>query len=180
MPSAYTRALKLPLRTSLGEAFYSDIMDLAMSYNLNYELLFPPVENTLVTIQTAKMMILPLDSIMIARMIFALLSCVAVFPVNKNRIFPTDHPEILLMALLVVATKMAFPFKKNTLCFEPRVTPRLDWSKWTKAVGELVKRSPPETKKYDKVTAEEISAMSDKELSAYFTYLSSFIDKKGK
>ena len=59
MPSAYTRALKLPLRTPLGDDLYSNVMDLALSYHLNYELLFPPVENILVSIQTARMLAVP-------------------------------------------------------------------------------------------------------------------------
>jgi RNA polymerase I-specific transcription initiation factor RRN7 len=62
MPSAYTRALKLPIRSQIGDELYASVMDLASSYRLNYELLFPPIEEVMMLTQAAKVLAVPSKS----------------------------------------------------------------------------------------------------------------------
>lgn len=60
MPSAYTRVLKLPLRSSLkGDEMYDIVLDMTLSYNLNYTLVFPPMNEVSVLVQYARVLALP-------------------------------------------------------------------------------------------------------------------------
>lgn len=60
MPSAYTRALKLPLHSTLkGEYMYNVVLELSSSYHLNYDLEFPPISETSVLVDMARYLALP-------------------------------------------------------------------------------------------------------------------------
>ena len=60
LPSAYTRALKLPLRTSLkGADLHSAVLDMALSYHRNYEMIFPAMSDTPILVQYTKQLALP-------------------------------------------------------------------------------------------------------------------------
>ena len=59
MPSEYTRVLKLPLRVPLGGNMYDSVMDLALSYHLNYQMVFPSVNDLAFLIEYARWMSLP-------------------------------------------------------------------------------------------------------------------------
>lgn len=126
--------------------------------------------------------VLGVDTIMVARKLCVMLECSMGFPLHKNRMFATDHPEILLVALLVVATKLTFPFKGTSSPLELRFTPAFDWNKWSKVRNELSKHAAPEAKRpsFGKVTAENVASMNDDELSAYFAHVSSFIDRNSE
>lgn len=110
------------------------------------------------------------------------LACSFQFPVQKSRIFPSDHPEIQLVSLLVIATKMCFPFKGGPVPLpdlDMGSMPKLDWQRW----GEVLPKEPREQKSkvdYKELTADRIVSMSEVELDKYFKHLSVFIDKKSK
>lgn len=60
MPSAYTRALKLPLRSRLvGDELYDIVLDAALSYFLNYSMLFPSINEASILTQYARLLALP-------------------------------------------------------------------------------------------------------------------------
>lgn len=60
MPSAYTRALKLPLgNVAVGEEMYSTVLDLAVSFHLNYSMEFPAINQIAHLIQYCKHLALP-------------------------------------------------------------------------------------------------------------------------
>jgi len=60
LPSAYTRALKLPLRSSLkGIDLHNAVLDLALSYNYNYGMIFPAVNETPTLVHFVRQLALP-------------------------------------------------------------------------------------------------------------------------
>lgn len=60
MPLAYVKLLKMPLRSSLrGEELYETIVDLAMSYKLNYDMRLPELNYLPVLVECAKELVLP-------------------------------------------------------------------------------------------------------------------------
>ncbi|KAI9167239.1 eukaryotic translation initiation factor 5A [Paramyrothecium foliicola] len=181
MPSAYTRALKLPLRTDVGNDLYDATIDLALSYRMNYELIFPPAEGVVMLIYIAKRLVVPVDSIIIARQLADLLQCPFGLPVHKSKIYPLDHPEVLLVALLVVATKLAFPFESryNSL-LQFKFTPTFNWTVWAESEVTSPEKSARDKPDYDQISAEDVASMSDEALSAYFSHVSSFIDRNNE
>lgn len=60
LPSAYTRALKLPLEMPLkGGELHSAVVDMALSFHRNYRMLFPALSEAPMMVQYAKHLALP-------------------------------------------------------------------------------------------------------------------------
>ena len=60
LPSAYTRALKRPLRNPLrGIDLHDAILDAAISFHFNYEMQFPEISDILVLVQNTRRLALP-------------------------------------------------------------------------------------------------------------------------
>jgi hypothetical protein len=90
-----------------------------------------------------------------------------------------DHPELLVQALLVVATKLAYPFQgiSTSLGRELMFTPTFNWDVWTKNATLETDKSKHSLPDHGGVTAEKVATMNDEELDAYFSHVSSFIDR---
>lgn len=91
------------------------------------------------------------------------------------------------MALLIVATKLYFPFPENTSISQlqnasPLQMPTLDWDRWQRGKSNLPTQHDTKTSKFDfdKVTPSQVVSMPDDELDAYFAHVSSLIDTTSK
>ncbi|KAJ6784237.1 hypothetical protein PWT90_10327 [Aphanocladium album] len=84
----------------------------------------------------------------------------------------------ILVALLVVATKLCFPFNGGsplTVSDDGLTLPSFDWEAWQSAKGQ-----PPSDKRrtFDGVTPSDVANMADDDLDAYFRHIASFLEKK--
>lgn len=96
------------------------------------------------------------------------------------RIYPIHHPEIRLMALLIVATKICFPFQGNRLPIYmdgASILPIFDWNVWRDEMAAS-ENQDDEPLNYANVKPSQVAAMSDKELAKYFEHVSSYIEAK--
>lgn len=60
MPSAYTRVLRLPFHTPvIGGELHQTILNLARSYHLNFDMVFPSLSDIPILVQYAKHLHLP-------------------------------------------------------------------------------------------------------------------------
>lgn len=103
------------------------------------------------------------------------------FPVELRRTFPLHHPEIRLVSLLIVATKLCFPFSGRSIPFSidgMQLLPSMDWNR----LQELITQPEDPSKSYDfqNVAGSDIAMMSEEKLATYFEYVSSFIEKKSE
>ncbi|KAL6881640.1 hypothetical protein HDV57DRAFT_496918 [Trichoderma longibrachiatum] len=184
MPAAYIRVLKLPFRTATkGDELQRSVMDLVLSYDFNYGLVFPEINHVPELVQFAKELALPIDSIIVARKLVSVLGYQFHFPTERSSNPRLDYPEIRLMALLVVATKLYFPFPENSSISHLQNAsslelPKLDWARWRQGRSNLPTQHEKETTKFDfdKVTPSQVVSMADDELDAYFAHVSSLID----
>lgn len=104
------------------------------------------------------------------------LGCDFQFPVAKTRVFPVDHPEILLIALLVIAAKLCFPFSTSNGKLGSTV---FDWNKW--ANSRLICESQPSANpSMSDYSAEEIVSLSEDDLDQYFGEMAILNDIKSK
>lgn len=122
-----------------------------------------------------------------ARKLASILGYQFQFPIERLSNTRLDYPEIRLMALLVVATKLSFPFSEDTSISQPTSfdvleMPKLDWERWRRGKHSLPTQQETKTGKYDfnKVTPSQIVSMDDEELDAYFAHVSSLIDVTSK
>ncbi|KAH7022505.1 ubiquitin family-domain-containing protein [Ilyonectria destructans] len=183
LPSAYTRALKVPLRATLqGVDLHYTVMNLALSYHHNYGMLFPAISDTPTLVAYSRQLALPVEALITARSIISVMKLGFQLPIHKSRLFILDYPEILLVSVAVVATKLSSPLGGSSPLlqgtgFEAGL--RFNWDKWRETMAELddplASQGEPS---FDKVTADQVIAMTSEQLDKYFAHISSLIDKK--
>ncbi|RGP76796.1 polymerase i core factor subunit [Fusarium longipes] len=184
LPSAYTRALKLPLRSSLkGVDLHNAVLDLALSYNHNYEMIFPAVNETPTLVQFARQLSLPVEALVTAKSIVSMMHFSFQLPIEQSRRFIVDYPEILLISSILVAAKLCFPLGRHAPLLqvagaEPSIG--FDWTKWQKGIRELMDPSQSSEKEpsFDKITVDQVTSMTAEELDQYFAHIASTIDRK--
>ncbi|WXC56313.1 hypothetical protein SNK03_002243 [Fusarium graminearum] len=184
LPSSYTRALKLPLRSSLkGIDLHNAVLDLALSYNYNYGMIFPAVNETPTLVHFVRQLSLPVEALVTAKSIVSVMRFSFQLPIEQSRRFHIDYPEILLISIVLVAAKLCFPLGRHAPLLqvagaEPNI--RFDWTKWQKSIHELIDPSQASGKdpNFEKITVDQVTSMTAEELNDYFAHIASTIDKK--
>ncbi|POR36640.1 RNA polymerase I-specific transcription initiation factor rrn7 [Tolypocladium paradoxum] len=186
LPSSYVKALKLPLRSSLqGGVFYRTVLDLTLSYHLNYGMVFPEISSVSLLVQYAKILALPIESIVATKRLSASLGYRFQFPVNNTKILPLDHPEIRLVTLVIFATKLCFPFEGNQLSTEGLGTaylPRFEWEAWKQGLVRHPEDEELSNKaaEVEAMTPNQVVHMNDEELDAYFAHITGLVDRRNE
>lgn len=206
MPSHYTQNLKEPLNAPLKHGhLHRVILDLAISYHTNFNLVFPALSSLSTLVQYARLLALPgtitlacvlmssyarhdclqiisVEVVRAARSIMSILEISFQFPVTKSRIFPVDYPEILLISVLIVATKICFPWKQVEPALSEEPLPRLDWEQWQQVTSQTAGDDQGLASRPDlvNVTSEQVVAMTEPELDEYFGRMASLGDQTSK
>ncbi|PHH71113.1 hypothetical protein CDD83_5268 [Cordyceps sp. RAO-2017] len=175
MPSAYQKALKLPLGSRLrGAELSKTVLELTLSYHLNYSIAFPDVCHVPLLIEFARLLALPAESVITTKRLTVLLNSRFSFPTNKGKILLLDHPEIHLVTLLVIATKLCFPLKDKPIILDGNnasFLPSLDWKSW-KHVTSLSSndRVPIRARvNFNKTTPSQLVHTDDDDFEAHVT-----------
>lgn len=164
-------------------------------------MVFPEVSDVLVLLQYTKRLALPgmfailkrehyanlvtVDVLMTSRSIVKAMNISFSMPIKKSRVFTLDHPEILLMAITVVAAKLSFPFQSyRSLLHEVDTNhnQKFKWTKWRqymKEHGDGLRLSDDEPN-FDEITVDDVARMTPQELDAYFAHIASSIDKRSE
>ncbi|KYK59684.1 eukaryotic translation initiation factor 5A [Drechmeria coniospora] len=184
MPSVYVKALKLPRVSRLrGSVLCQAVMHLVQSYRLNYNIEIHDLPLQPLLLQYAKLLALPVTCVMAARSLAAILDCRIRFPVNSHRIFPLDHPEIHIAALLIVAAKLCFPLKTphhvaRCLCTGHKLA--FDWLSWKNyhAQHPITGTREHEGAHLENMTPFELALANDGEFEAYLAYVGATVTKR--
>ncbi|KAG6007726.1 hypothetical protein E4U43_000267 [Claviceps pusilla] len=184
MPTMYANALRLPWTMGLrGYDLYRSVMDTAISYKLNYEMTFPEMNYYPMLVQYTKELALPVEVLSITKRLIATLHYSFEYPAIKAKIFPFDHPELRLVAFLVVSTKLGFPFHHDqcsSLVSLRHVLPRINWGRWkTEYTENLAKYKSQilERPSFQDLTPETITNLEDDEFDAFMAYFKATIGK---
>ncbi|KAH6953296.1 hypothetical protein HG530_000018 [Fusarium avenaceum] len=184
LPSAYTRALKYPLRSSLkGIDLHNAVLDLALSYHHNYEMIFPTINDTPILVHFVRQLALPVETLVTARGVLSMMKFSFQLPIEQSRRFHVDYPEILLIAAVVVAAKLCFPLGRHSPLLQVTSTEhniRFNWTKWHKGVQDLIdaSKAPGKEPSFDEVTTDQVASMTTEELDRYFAHIASTIDRR--
>lgn len=103
-------------------------------------------------------------------------------PTGDSRINVLSYPEIHLMALLLVGTRICFPFEGSALNFYvdgQQALPAFDWASWHSAMGDACD-SKGSALDLSNVKPGQVAVMNDDELKDYFEHVSSFIEKRSE
>ena len=94
------------------------------------------------------------------------------FPISQNRQYDVSYPEIQLMSLIVIATKLTHPFDdavRHPESDSDPTTVKIDWSKWQ----EIMVDKPHEgLKRGDEIHVKDadVASMSDKQMDEYMDW----------
>lgn len=106
------------------------------------------------------------------------------FPAPQARIRAIQHPEILLVSIIVLATQYCFPFEDVGLPEQHETyvqVPRLDWAKWEELMAPIMdKVRDSEQIDFKAASAADITIMTPEQLDQYFTHMSLQLDTDGK
>ncbi|KZL72348.1 forms a complex with the other RRN protein RRN6 and RRN11 [Colletotrichum tofieldiae] len=185
LPPWYTTPLKAARLAAFDQGeLHASVLNLALSYHLNYNMVFPPLNDVLMTLQYVRELGLPVETIAIARRIPPIANLAFSFPLDKARIRLIQQPEVLLIAILVLATIHCFPFEEFTPSAHDEnslLVPRLDWEEWRTIMAPALSPDPVQTTvDHTNVTASQILSMEPAELDEYFAHLSILTDTQAE
>ncbi|KAK7957131.1 uncharacterized protein PG986_006353 [Apiospora aurea] len=133
LPAGYHRSLQIRDHIPPGK-LQSAVREMAISFNVNYEVKFPPLNHIPVLLQLMRDLTLPVEVFLSVKCMAEILEADFSYPTrDKQRILSTDDPEVLLLALVVVSTKLLHPLdgvsRRPTTHDDPRVM-QIDWKQW--------------------------------------------------
>ncbi|OHE98770.1 forms a complex with the other RRN protein RRN6 and RRN11 [Colletotrichum orchidophilum] len=177
LPTWYTIPLKSANRAAFGNGeLHASVMNLALSYHLNHSIIFPPLNDVLMTLQYVRELGLPVETVAIARRVPPITNLNFSFPLERTRVRLINQPEVLLVTILVLATMHCFPFEDSMPAPQDEnnfIVPKLDWKEWKRIMKPaLAADEATSTVNYTDITASEITSMGPKELDEYFAHLS--------
>ncbi|KIV83293.1 hypothetical protein PV11_05331 [Exophiala sideris] len=158
----------------------------AQMYNSSFGMIMPPLNINLFLLNYVRSLALPLEVYVTVRRLSTISRYNFSYPdagtAATTRRQATTFPEAQLMSLVVIATKLLFPFDSQTVKRYPRdpndpMTLRLDWAAWLNAKGRFDKGSEkmtePDSLKPGSeihVTDKDVFNMSDKQLDQYMDW----------
>lgn len=103
---------------------------------------------------------------------------------ERNRIKAINDPDTLLLAVVVVSTKLCFPFENVAQAErddDKLLLPKMDWSKWmdimeTSSTEEL----PMKEVDYKSITTEQLVSMNPEELDKFFAKAAAEVDIRSR
>ncbi|KAF5133636.1 RNA polymerase I-specific transcription initiation factor rrn7 [Metarhizium anisopliae] len=188
MPSSYANVMKLCSRSGLnGEDLYRTVIDTVLSYRLNYDM----TTQNIFVYQVCVHFLMGkaqhwltqnvVEAIAVAVRLASVLDLMFYFPVSKAKLYFLDNPEVQLISLLVVATKMCFPLDPSqTSLLDPAgcCLPQFNWASWKTGFSSDGPKSGKETQEqvdFEHITPNQVTKLSDEKFDAYVAHLSESI-----
>ncbi len=186
LPSEYHLSLDT-IRILEQDDLQIAIYRLAQMYNATYGMIMPPLNHNLLLLHYVRSLALPIEVYSMARRLNLITKynfCYADgTSTETTRRQATTFPEAQLISLVVVTTKLLFPFDSDTVKRYPKeanesTTLRMKWPTWLAAKEKFDKPFPNDTTDPDAlqpgaeihVTDSDIFRMSDKQLDQYMDW----------
>ncbi|KAH9204453.1 hypothetical protein DL95DRAFT_471482 [Leptodontidium sp. 2 PMI_412] len=142
LPAHFHAALEIKAPLD-GTRLHTTVVSLAEFFNLEFEMEFPRLNVPLLIFRYMTELCLPVELYPAIRRLETLLEVDFSHHSHRKRTAePTPHPEIRLMGLIVIATKLAHPFDDVDRIPESYSDPsavKMNWPQWAKSTS----RNPP-------------------------------------
>ncbi|KIX04020.1 uncharacterized protein Z518_07573 [Rhinocladiella mackenziei CBS 650.93] len=157
----------------------------AVMYSSSFGMILPPVNHNLFLLQYIRSLALPVEVYSTARRLNTVTTYAFSYPhrsqSDSTRRQPTTYPEAQLMSLVVIATKLLFPFDPETVKRYPKrnndpTTLKMNWSAWLDAKVSFDQNSsatdPAGLKSGSEIhiTDHDIMEMTDEQLDQYMDW----------
>ncbi|KAI0520789.1 hypothetical protein F5B22DRAFT_598378 [Xylaria bambusicola] len=139
LPPEFHSALQVRDHIPAGR-LQNAVQRLVKSFKLNYDMTIPPLNYVPIILRFITDLVLPVDVYIAAKCIGEILKAEFCYPSQGDKKLRTmDNPEVLLMCLVVVSTKLLYSLdgveRLPISQLDPRQT-KIDWQSWRNIVAE--------------------------------------------
>lgn len=186
LPAEYHHALDTT-RILEADDLQLAVLHVAKMFNVSFGMVLPPLNDKVMLLSHIRTLALPIEVYGAARRLNTILEYDFSYPnhtstADSTRRRPTTYPEAQLMSLIVIATKLLFPFDSDTVKRYPKdsndpTSLRMDWTAWLEAKANFDNTSrtaiepgtlPPGDE--IRVTDGDILTMTDRQLDQYMDW----------
>lgn len=186
LPAQYFAALESRSALKRG-GLHKAVLELVISYKQRFEIVFPPLNAPLIFFKYVRDLCLPCKSLALrnlyivnfkvdmyaaARKLGRILEMDFSFPSTFKRHLVTANPEVQIISLIIIATKLCQPFDDIVRNPENVTDPsglRLNWEAWSKIMAEKPLEGLKKGQEIN-VTDGDIFKMNGKELDDYLDW----------
>ncbi|KAJ5315154.1 hypothetical protein N7476_005461 [Penicillium atrosanguineum] len=171
-----------------AEQIHTGCRDLVIYYQRRFEIALPPLNSPLILYRHIKRLAIPIDVYDTVKTLQQLIDFNFTYPSvleSQKRRDSLKLPEVQLVVLLVISTKLIFPFddvKRYTASHREPATQTMDWSRWAYNQKWFEHLSMAQDDKLDKETLirvndHDVLQMEPDQLDQYMDwYESSWLD----
>ncbi|KAJ5636646.1 uncharacterized protein N7484_009959 [Penicillium longicatenatum] len=162
------------------EALHRTIRDIALRYQRKFGMELPPINSPIIFHRHIKRLAVPIDVYEMTKVIQRLLGFTFEYPEYLNddkRIESLQLPEIQMVVLIVIATKLLFPFDnipRNPVTAMEPTAQGIDWQEWVRAQQQYESQKHSEgrigVEKAIQVSASDVSRMEPHQLDQYMDW----------
>ncbi|KAI0431669.1 hypothetical protein F5Y09DRAFT_186085 [Xylaria sp. FL1042] len=173
LPAEYHRALQVRDHLPAGR-LQNTVQRLVISLKINFEMIMPPLNHVPIILRFITDLVLPIDVYITAKFIGEILKTDFSYSTGGKRIRTMDNPEVLLVSLVVVSTKLLYSLdgveRLPISPQDPRRT-KVDWEKWQEITAEK-----PVEERANLVRGEEYKVTAEDALTIEKTKLDDYMD----
>ncbi|KAI0014246.1 hypothetical protein F4779DRAFT_1336 [Xylariaceae sp. FL0662B] len=174
LPAEYHRALQVRDHIRPGR-LQAAVQELVVSFHVNFDSVFPPLNYVPLLVRFITELTLPVEVYLAVKCIAEILETDYSYPIGGRRIRTIDKPEVLLITLVVVSTKLLYPLdgieRPPRSHQDPRTT-KIDWARWQRATGHETAAELPNLQPGEeyKVTSEDVLTMDKTKLDDFMDW----------
>lgn len=172
LPGQFQHALEL--RTQLkGSSIYNSVLEMVEFYNIQFEMVFPPLNFPLLIYKHMTDLGLPIEIYPAVRRLATILEVDFTYPIlHKKSYSSLAYPEVQLMCFIVIATKLSHPF--DDILRHPEnesdpTTVKIDWVKWRQIMTDKETNGLRRGEEI-KVTDLDVIEMNEEKLDDYLNW----------
>ncbi|KAI1386160.1 uncharacterized protein F4822DRAFT_306999 [Hypoxylon trugodes] len=177
LPAEYHRALQVRDHIPLGR-LQAAVQDLVISYKVNFDTIFPSLNYVPILVRFITELALPVEIYLTVKCFAEILRTNFSYPVGGKRIRTMDNPEVLLITLVVVSTKLLYPLdgvERPPRDFQDPRSIKFDWTKWQEVMREDTNKTSKnllQGQEY-KVTSEDVLTLEKEKLDDFMDWFES-------
>ncbi|RDL33685.1 Ubiquitin-like protein [Venustampulla echinocandica] len=172
LPAQHYSALEIraPLK---GSSIHGVVLELVEFYNRQFDMEFPSLNSPLLIFKHVRDLGLPIEIYAATRRLATLLEFDFSYPILHQRAYTTvSYPEIQLICMIVVATKLCYPFddiERSPQSHLDPTTSKIDWEKWR---DTMIEKPAAGLKRGEEimVTDTDVLGMNDKQMDDYMDW----------
>lgn len=177
LPAQYHAALD-PRSLLKPDRLQNAVINLDIAYSRDFGVVFPSLNHPLLLLRYMKELALPLEIYPAVRRLAHLVSYTFSYPTNMERqLRVTDFPENQFASLVIVATKLFYPFddlKRYPHTPTEPAAAQMDWKAWIRLTKEAqAKEKLPGKLSYEdamKTKESDVFAMDDMDMDQYLDW----------